>query len=651
MEQQATTPRPEVNTPIDTPIDVEQAEAALMEHYPRLVRLGYLVLPPDLGRRRRVLTAHAVVQRALPRNQVTDAARTVPAPRTPDGARTDPGYAYVRTRVLRAALVAGRPRGRWRLPRPGQLPPPLPRVWGLRLTPRSGGAEELALERTLSALSLPGRAAYVLRALERMGELDALRALDAAGVDDPDAALDEADAVELPAGCRAESLLTAPEFDPCSLQARPTDLLRRRQHSRAALAALAAVAVCGTLLSLPGSGWGPDGAAAPPYARNAAAERALDPASLTRAAPTAWQTADRGDFSSWPARGNRVGDRELLRRALAVWARPGRDTRASATPGTLPGPPPGPPQLLYAGEVGSVAVVILHDGLRVVRYAEPKNGKASLVALDFARADAADAASATALVVARVDGNVRYLTAPWVKSAAVRDLLKPAAAARPLHRGADGVTDPVPSPAAASSCDTWPALQLGGRLVTDLGELFPARLTYGSPAGKGPRDVNTAAGRAGWAHSACHLAAVRGQGVRSVNSWRFAKQPLPAGAGSAEWVCTRTETWRGGGSQALAQFQPPGTKPGAPGALVARSAGSRACGPKDPTALAGALWKSPAGQWYLLAAGSRDVASVTATGGVRGSASGNLLAVPAKDGARAELTARLTNGKKLAALH
>lgn len=45
---------------------VPQAEAALVEHYPRLVRLAYLVLPPALGRHRRVLAAHASVQRALP---------------------------------------------------------------------------------------------------------------------------------------------------------------------------------------------------------------------------------------------------------------------------------------------------------------------------------------------------------------------------------------------------------------------------------------------------------------------------------------------------------------------------------------------------------------------------------------------------------
>ncbi|KAF4410553.1 hypothetical protein GCU69_03230, partial [Streptomyces lycii] len=45
----------------------ELAEAALVEHYPRLVRLAYLILPSGPDRSRRVLAAHAVTQRALPR--------------------------------------------------------------------------------------------------------------------------------------------------------------------------------------------------------------------------------------------------------------------------------------------------------------------------------------------------------------------------------------------------------------------------------------------------------------------------------------------------------------------------------------------------------------------------------------------------------
>ncbi|MDA5286844.1 hypothetical protein NOD94_040785, partial [Streptomyces sp. Isolate_45] len=46
---------------------VEQAEAVLVEHYPHLVRLAYVTLPDSLGRHTRVLLAHRVVQRALPR--------------------------------------------------------------------------------------------------------------------------------------------------------------------------------------------------------------------------------------------------------------------------------------------------------------------------------------------------------------------------------------------------------------------------------------------------------------------------------------------------------------------------------------------------------------------------------------------------------
>ncbi|MBB4892754.1 hypothetical protein FHS39_001765 [Streptomyces olivoverticillatus] len=642
MEQQATVPRP------PAPVDVEQAEAVLIEHYPRLVRLAYLVLPPALGRNRRVLTAHALVQRALPRNRVGASELSLPAPRGAGGSPEDPGYGYVRRRVLRAALDAGRPRGRWSLPRPGQLPPLLPQVWGLRLFPRSGGADELALDQALAALSGPGRAAYALRMLELPTEQDVCRLLADAGVDDPEAALTEAAGVRTPAGSRDASLLESVEFDPCSLQARPTDLMRRRQHTRAALAAAAAVVVCGTLLALPDGGWGPDGAAAPSYALNESAQRALDPAELSKASATAWKRADRPSFAVWPARGSRTGDRELLRRALAVWARPGRTVQVTATPGTTTGPAAGPPQLLYAGEVDSAVVVLLYDGLRVVRYAEAKSGDTAGAALDFARTDGADVASSSALVLGRTDGNVRYLTAPWVTTAAVRDLLKPDDTPQPLHRDADGVTDAVPSPATTNDCHGWTSLQLGNHLVTDLGELVPTRLTAGAPAA--PRDATSAADLAGWSHGACQLQAARWQGVRSVNSWQFATQPLPGAAGSAQWFCTRTETWRGTGSLALARFQAPDARAGTPGTVVGRGADTTACGPREPRVLAGVLWKSRGGTWYALAAGGGDVASITATGGVQGSAQGPLLAVPAKQGVQAELTGRLEDGGKLAAM-
>ncbi|MGR4879343.1 hypothetical protein ACIPUC_07920 [Streptomyces sp. LARHCF249] len=633
---------PDTATLVPSP-DVEQAEAAIVEHYPRLVRLAYLVLPPALGRNRRVLTAHSLVQRSLPRGRRDGAAAVrggVPGQRGGEG---EAGYAYVRLRVLRAALEAGVPLTFRALPRRAQLPPALPQVWGLRLFPRSGGAEELALDQWLATLDGPGRAACVLRALERLPEPEVLRVLDQAGVADPAAAVAESGD---PAN---DALFASPEFDPCVLQARPTDLLRRRRLARAALAAGAALAVCGALLALPGGGWGSDGAAAPLYARNAAAEQALDPGKLLRAAPALWRTSSRTDFSAWPARGDRADDAELLRRALAVWARPGSSVVVSATPGTPAGPPMGPAQLLFAGAVDQAVVVLLYDGLRVVRYAEPLTGAAG-AALDFARTDGASADTATALVLSRVDGNVRYLTAPWVTGAARRDLLKPGEAAVALKPTADGVTPPVPSPAPAGSCTSWNALALTGdgatRLITDLGELTPARLTSGAPGAE--RDVTEGAELGDWSRIACLLPSVRSHGVRTVNAWTYAKQPLPEGDGAATWLCTRAETWQGSADRVQAQF----LAPGAPlAAQAARSEGSPACGPREPRVLAGVLWKSRAGQWYVLAAGSAQFASLSVSGGgVSGSANGNRLAVKAPAGAQVDLSGKLTDGTKAGSL-
>ncbi|MEV5876644.1 hypothetical protein AB0L75_20900 [Streptomyces sp. NPDC052101] len=619
------------------PVDLEQAEAALVEHYPRLVRIAYLVLPPGLGRSRRVLTAHSMAQRSLPRGRQQQP--VIPAQAA--DREGDPGYAFLRERVLCTALEATRPRKG--LPRLSQLPPLLPQVWGLRLFPRSGGADELALDQRLSALSGPARAAYVLRGLEELSEAEIRELLTAAGVDDPGGALASANSV--PA---QPALLSSPEFDACLLQARPTDLMRRRQHSKAALAAAAALAVCGALVALPGDGWGPDGAAAPVYATNPAAEAALDPGRLIRVSPGAWESAARTDFSTWPARGPLTGDTALLRRALAVWARPGGTVHVSATPGTDIGGPAGPPQLLYAGQLDNARVVVLYDGLRITRYAEPADGTQG-AALDFARADGAAGAEASALVLGRSDGNVQYLTAPWVKKAASRNLMKPDAAATPLTV-TDGITAPLASPALrAGSCTSWTVLQLTGasgtELTTDLGELMPAHLTAGGPGSAG--EVSDAAGRAAWAPFACSLAAERSVGVRSVNAWTFAEQPLPDGSGAAQWVCTRAETWRGDGTGSLAQFHAPG---GRAAAVVARGTDARSCGPRDPHVLAGVLWKSGAGHWYLLAAGDKDTATIQAGGGVTAAGQGRFLVARAKQGARAQLKGTLVDGRAISGL-
>jgi hypothetical protein len=639
--QPTTTTRSPHNAPATTPVDAEDAEAALVENYPHLVRLAYLTLPSALGRHRRVLAAHTVVQRALPRGRraVGPGAAQVPGPR--GGA--DAAYALVRQEVLRGALeFRRRPGLRGKVPMVTNALLP-PHVWGLRLHPKAGGTDELAVDRTLAGLSPAARSAYALGELEELGDRDVRKVLAAAGVADPRSAVNAAAAADAP--------LVGDGFDPCTVQARPTDLLRRRQHVRVGLAATAAVAVTAALIGLLGGSPEPYAAQGSP---GAYAQGFLDPAKLVRADGTAWTDTSRMDFTAWPARGGRAGDRELLGRALKVWGRPGGRVRVAASRGTPEGLPVQEPQLLYAADVDAASVVVLYDGLRVVRYAEPRDGKGEAT-LDFARVDGADLTTA-AVVVGRTDGNTRFLTAPWISSVTSRDLLTPDGADRPLHRSADGVTDPVRMPGAdatADACGTsWPVLRfeasskLGERrafLLSDLGDLVPVHLTYSLSTPAAPLEATGPQALASWARTACHLGSMRGDGVRSVNNWQFAKQSLPDGGGRATWVCTRTDTWRGAG-RALVLFMPAGAATGAAGqgAPVGQSSGDTgACSGFVPHVLAGALWKSTAGLWYMVAAGSPDVARITATDGVRASADGSTMAVRAAQGTRAELSAVL----------
>ncbi|WP_016906829.1 hypothetical protein [Streptomyces xiaopingdaonensis] len=671
--QSANSPAPW--TPSSAPLDTEEAESVLREYYPRLVRFAYVQSSPALGRQRRVLAAHSAVQRALPKGRLPADAAPLPAQRdAPDaGAAPDPAYAALRLRVLTTVLADERRRlGRLRRLLPAALPP-LPRVWGLRLLTRPGGTDELALDQALGELSRQARAAYALSRLEGLSAGDVERTLRAAGVEEPARAQREAEGVPEPAGSRDRHLLLAPEFDACTLQARPTDLVRRRQHTRAGLAALAALAACGALLGLPGDGWGPEGAAAPPYSRNPASERALDPAALTVSAPDAWEESSRRDLSVWPARGERVRDEALLRRALAVWARPGSEVRVATVRGTSAAPPAGAPKLLYAGEVDGASVVLLYDGLRVARYAEPAGADGGPAALDLVRTDGADAASSAALVLGRSDSNVRYLTAPWISSAATVDLRSPTAEERPLGLD-EGVTRTLTSPTAGAKsrdegdCRRWTGLVLHEKdgapvFLTDLGELTPVHLTSGPP----PRPDGTPAatadaarsaspgspGRRALAQSVCRLQGLVGGGVRSVNTWAFAYQQLPDGAGTGTWLCTRAETWRGRGTQAMVQFRPP-RRPDEDGpgdaAVTARASDSPACGPRERQVVGGVLWKSPAGESYVLAAGSAGVTGIDARGGVRATVAGRTAELHAEPSSRVKLTARLADGDELRAL-
>jgi len=624
-----------------TRADVERAEAAIVEHYPRLVRLAYLVLPPSTGRHRRVLTAHGLVQRALPRARLRRPDGGLPAQRGP---AAESGYDGVRLRALRLALAHEA--------RPVRVPAAMPRVWGLRLFPRAGGAEELALDQALSAVPAPVRAAIGLWQLEGLDE-DAVRSVLArAGVEEPDAAQRAAAQLDRETGAGAGALLNSGEFDPCTVQMRPTDLLRRRQRVRVALALAAALAVGATAVGVSRGDGDRTGHT------ETAAERALDAGRLQRTPNEQWADTSRVDFTAWPARGRQAGDQELLGRALRVWAAPPADTRIVTSADTSTRPPDHPPQLLYAGLIDNVMVVVLHDGERLVRYAEPEDATPTL---HFARVDDADPTTGAALVIGRGNGWMRYLLAPWISEVTVRDLLAPAAPAHGLHAAPDGVTDRIPTPPeGGAGCGHWPAAQfrpsarIGATaanqpfLVTDLDDLVPVRLTSPPPGGApaaGPEEATGAPALQRWARTACSLGSLRGAGVRSVSNWAFAEQRLPEGGGSATWLCTRADTWRGPGSVTL-NFLPPA----GPGRIAGRAADTAACSRFGGPVVGDVRWRAKSGTWYLLAAGSPDVGGLDVTGAARATGKANTLAAPAGPDAPAQVTGRLPSGGSVRAL-
>ncbi|MEV6312201.1 hypothetical protein AB0M10_26830 [Streptomyces sp. NPDC051840] len=643
-------------------LGVKEAEAALVEHYPRLVRLAYLILPPALGRHRRVLTAHAVVQRALrtgARNTANQGADAVPSQRsggTTDGVPRTAAYTAVRLRVVRAALAHER-RPRWwpgRLPAPAALRPSVPVVRGLRLFPRAGGMDELALDRALADAPATVRAALGARLLENLSTDCAAALLTEAGAGDSSAALRTAGRLAGEDHARVGRMLRSDEFDPCTVQTRPTDLLRRRNRVRAGAAALVLLAVTGALVLPAVTEAGDTRPAALPAP---VAGGALDASALLRTSPEQWADTSRVDFSAWPARGGRSGDRALLERALSGWAAPPADAEITTAPGTSRVAPALPPRLLYAGDVADETVVLFHDGgVRVVRYAEPSSGKGSPT-FEFARVDDADVTTASALTVSRTRTSARYLLAPWIAESATRDLLAPGTPARPLEVGTDGVTVPVPVPQDGGDCAAWPVLQLRSSeriverhafLVTDLGELSPVHLTHTPAPGSGaparqPREATGPEALSGWARTACPLRTLRHAGVRAVNNWQFARQPLPGGGSTADWMCTRADTWQGQG-RVLVQFLPPAASPVARAQVVSERRNTALCSRFGQHLVAGAHWRAPDGSWYVLAAGSRAVERIEITGSVRGSAERPTLALRAPRGAQFRVGAELRGG-------
>ncbi|MFF3621058.1 hypothetical protein [Streptomyces sp. NPDC002467] len=639
---------------------LRQAEAIIVERYPQLLRLAYLVLPPDLDRHTRLLRAHRAVQHSL----------RAAGRRARQGG--DP-LAAVRAEVVRRA--AGRRRG-----------PFPPWVWGLRMWPTAEGLDEAA--RGLAGLSPYARAAHVLCRYDGLDEDTAAEVLAEAGAGDPGGEVRAALAsgagpgaaagpeegssggVGADAGARPDRETIS---HPADVHTRPTDLLLRRTRIRAAWGVAAVLLLAAGLTRATVAG--PDSGPAVAYAGAPAARAVLDPARLVRIPAQAWADTGRVDFTAWPARGTRTGDRSLLARALGTWAAPPYGTAVTVAPSASAEPPGHPPQLLFAGDPRpGTAVVVFRDADRVVRYTE-QGGRRSL---DIARTDDANVTTAASVTLSRDGGTARRLLAPWIATAGVRDLAAPATAARPLTIGPDGtVTTEFPREdadrqgpdadagggAGGGGCGPRPVLEVASSprivekhafLLADRGGLLPVHLTYTPPAegadappARQPREATGPAALARWAQEACALDAVDGRAVRAVNLWDFAVTELPETPGRAVWSCTRATHWTGQGDVQIRLRPPAGAS-----LPVARAGSTAACGRFGQHLLATTVWRAPSGRAYQLAAGSREVAEINATGSLHSRTPGRSLTLPAPPATAppAALTATLRSGAVITAL-
>ncbi|MGP3690463.1 hypothetical protein ACTVZO_38195 [Streptomyces sp. IBSNAI002] len=613
---------------------MRQVEAVVVERYPRWVRLAYLTLPAGLGRHTRVLRAHRAVQQSL----------------NPAGRRVAQGadpLDALRAEVLRRA--AGR-----------MLPlPPWVGVWGLRIWPSAEGLDEAS--RDLAALPAFARAAHVLCRWDGLSEEHAARILASAGAPDPAGAVRVGFAV-IPQNAAVGERDAV--VHPGHVHTRPADLLLRRARARTGWAGLGVLALCAALATASGGG----GAPAPgPYAGAPAARAALDPGRLVRVPGPAWSDTGRLDFTAWPARGDRTADRALLARALATWGTPPAGATITAAPATSTRPPLQAPQLLYAGqpEKGVSVVVLLDADGRLVRYTERGTARS----MDFAQTNDAGVTTAASVVLLRGDvqgkaGPAVQLLAPWIATAAVRDLNAPSTPARPLPVAGDGTVTLRAGGGTGCATAPEPALEVASSarivekhafLLADLGGLLPVHLTYtplpeaaGVAHARQPREATGSAALERWAREACVLREVDGRAVRSVNLWDFARADLPEGAGQGLWSCVRATHWTGRGD-VVVRLRPPG---GGQPVTAAKVPATAACGRFGQHVLAAAVWRAPSGRAYQLAAGSREVSDITASGSVRARATGRTFAAPAAPpGATPPvLTARLHSGTSLTAL-
>ncbi|MGW7684050.1 hypothetical protein ACWGID_25135 [Kribbella sp. NPDC054772] len=542
-----------------------QAGTVVPQSYDALVNVVFLATPVRLGRHRRVLLAHAIVQ------GLEDG--------TPD---------TVFSVAIREALVA-RSVPRWM------------GIRGLRFFPVTDSLQPLQSEVELYRSAPEVRAAWAL--LHRSGlEDDALvGVLRDAGITAPENVLAAARQISVP----ADQI-----FDPCAVKLAPE--WNRRTRPRFALLAIPAVLV---VLGLVAAGliWRLNGdSTTQPQATSMGVADSRGPARQASFSAAAsddeWRRTSKLDFSAWPARGELLQDKGLQDRMWRFWE---KQAQIDAAPGTSTVAPTTPPSVLYAGNVDGSLVVVVYDGQRLGRYTEAA-GRGSL-RLD--RVDSADLMTSAALVVSRGPQGRRYLLAPWIAGAGVRDLAVRDAVSRPLAV-TNGLTAAVP--AGGAGCRSRFVLELRSSpavaekhafVLADLDAFVPTHLTY-MPAPDGgaarpPREVLSTDARNSWALHACSLDAWRNNSARLINSWAFAEQTLPTG-GTARWTCLRLDTWTGGG-QASIRLEPPS------GAALPVSAATNtsACSRFSQNVVAATLWRAPNRASYLLAAGSRRISHIT----------------------------------------
>ncbi|MEV5961495.1 hypothetical protein AB0L70_07000 [Kribbella sp. NPDC051952] len=534
-----------------------RAERLVAQWYDALVNVAFLATPVVLGRHRRVLMAHAVVQ---------------------DLEGDSPAALF--SAAIKEALVA-RDAPRWM------------RIRGLRFFPVSDSVQPLQAEVELYRFEPEVRAAWMLLHRSGLDDAELIDVLRGAAVGAPDDVLAVARRIPVP----ADQI-----FDPCAVKLAPE--WNRRQQPRLVVPAVLIVLALITAVLV----WqlGRDGSTK----HQATSTDVSDEVTFTAAAaPDLWRRTSKLDFSAWPARGDLLQDRGLQRRMWRYWQ---NQAGIAASTGTSMVPPTTPPSILYAGTVDGSEIVVTYDGQRIGRYTEA-NGRAGL-RLD--RVDSADLMTSAALVVSRGPQGRRYLLAPWIASSAVRDLVVPDGVSRALTT-VNGLTAPVA--AGAAGCRSRIVIELRSSpavaekhafVLADLDDLMPTHLTYmpaphGEPIARPPREVLTAEARNSWALHACGLDAWRNQSARLINNWTFAEQSLPTG-GTARWVCLRLDPWAGGG-QATIRLETP-NRAAQP---VAAATNTSACSRFSQNVVAATLWRSPTQAPYLLAAGSRRISHIT----------------------------------------